>query len=169
MLMDIRMPDLDGIEATSMIMPADASGPSGDHPDHVRRGRLRLWLAQAGASGFLVKDMALDDILTARPGRGGGDALISPSVTRRLIEEFAALPGRTARNRSAASRLTEREREVLALVGRGLSNAEIATELGISAAPRKRTWPGCSAKLDARDRVQLVIIAYETGVVAPSG
>nr|WP_231873467.1 response regulator transcription factor [Kitasatospora setae] len=122
---------------------------------------------RAGASGFLVKDMALDDITTAVRVVADGDALLAPKVTRRLIEEF------TARPRPAAARppqdlrgITDREREVLTLIGRGLSNAEIAEALFITAATVKAYVTRLLAKLDARDRVHLVITAYEHGLVS---
>ncbi|WP_326638790.1 response regulator transcription factor [Nonomuraea fuscirosea] len=197
-VMDIRMPVMDGIEATRLI----AQGSSGasvivlttfDEDDYVY-GALR-----AGASGFLVKDMALDDILTAIRVVAAGDALIAPGVTRRLIETFANHPapdraqhpgpdprsGPVSSSRSgpvsgsaphrASDRasgelegVTEREREVLTLIARGLTNSEIAADLVISVATVKAYVGRLLTKLDARDRVQLVILAYEAGLVAPS-
>lgn len=102
-------------------------------------------------------------------GPGPGDALIAPSVTRRLIKEFAARPTATPPRRARLDGITDREREVLTLVGSGLSNAEIADRLYISVATAKTYLTRLLAKLDARDRVQLVILAYEAGLVAPSG
>ncbi|MGI5417349.1 response regulator [Actinomadura luteofluorescens] len=166
-VMDIRMPDMDGIEATRRIR---AAGPGTarvlmlttfDDDDYVY-GSLR-----AGASGFLVKDMALEEILAAIRVVAGGDALIAPGVTRRLIEEFAARPRPAARPPRRMEGVTEREREVLTLVGLGLSNQEIAGELVISVATAKAHVARLLAKLGARDRVQLVITAYEFGLVAP--
>lgn len=169
-LMDIRMPDLDGIEATRIITAgADTASArvlvltTFDDDDHVY-GALR-----AGASGFLVKDMAIDDILTAIRVVAAGDALIAPSVTRRLIADFAVRPDPAPAARSLNGVVTEREREVLTLVGRGLSNGEIAAELCISAATAKAHVARLFTKLGARDRVHLVIMAYEAGLVAPPG
>ncbi|MGH3389519.1 MAG: response regulator [Actinomadura sp.] len=164
-VMDIRMPGMDGIEATRLI----TAGSGGAHvivlttfdDDEYVYGALR-----AGASGFLVKDMALDDILAAVRVVAAGDGLIAPSVTRRLIKEFAGRP-ESAPERRPVDDITEREREVLTLVGRGRTNTEIAGELFISVATVKTYVSRLLTKLDARDRVHLVIIAYEMGLVAP--
>ncbi|MGW6536291.1 response regulator [Streptomyces sp. NPDC055051] len=173
-VMDLRMPGTDGIEATRRI----TAGRTGarvvvlttfDDDDHVY-GALH-----AGASGFLVKDMAMDDILAAVRIVASGDALIAPGVTGRLIKEFTRRPrdGREAAsagpNTTAlriAERTTEREAEVLTLVGRGLSNTEIADELHISLGTVKTYVTRLLAKMEARDRVQLVILAYEAGLVS---
>ncbi|MFE0459368.1 response regulator [Kitasatospora sp. NPDC058965] len=172
-VMDIRMPGVDGIEGTRRITAGE--GPSKvlmlttfDDDDYVY-GALR-----AGASGFLVKDMALEEILGAIRVVAAGDALIAPSVTRRLIADFAGRPEPAAGPLPAAAarameQVTEREREVLTLVGRGLSNGEIAAELFISVATAKAHVARLFSKLEARDRVQLVITAYELGLVAPPG
>ncbi|MFF9145726.1 response regulator [Streptomyces sp. NPDC014861] len=173
-VMDLRMPGTDGIEATRRI----TAGRTGarvvvlttfDDDDHVY-GALH-----AGASGFLVKDMAMDDILAAVRIVASGEALIAPGVTGRLIKEFTRRPrdGREAASAGpntaalrVAERTTEREAEVLTLVGRGLSNTEIADELHISLGTVKTYVTRLLAKLEARDRVQLVILAYEAGLVS---
>jgi len=164
-VMDIRMPGMDGIEATERIVAQGGAAhvvvlTTFDDDDYVY-GALR-----AGAAGFLVKDMALDDILAAVRVVASGDALIAPSVTRRLIKEFAARPASTPAPPAPLAAITEREREVLVLVGCGLSNAEIAERLVISVATAKTYLTRLLAKLGARDRVQLVIIAYEAGLVS---
>ncbi|MFF4263765.1 response regulator [Streptomyces virginiae] len=167
-VMDIRMPGMDGIEATGLIT-ADAQDvrvlvlTTFDEDDHVY-GALR-----AGASGFAVKDMAVEEILAAIRVIAAGDALIAPGVTRRLIADFVRAPGPAvpeARAPRPVVGITEREREVLTLVGRGRSNGEIAEELFISAATAKSHVSRLFTKLAARDRVQLVIMAYEMGLVS---
>ncbi|GIF72153.1 response regulator [Asanoa siamensis] len=168
-VMDIRMPVMDGIAATRMIVEGGSAArvvmlTTFDDDDNVY-GALR-----AGASGFLVKDMALEDILGAVRVVAAGDGLIAPSVTRRLIAEFAGRPtaAAPAARPGALAGITEREREVLTLVGQGLSNTEIAARLVISVATAKTHVARLFTKLDARDRVHLVIMAYEMGLVTPS-
>jgi DNA-binding NarL/FixJ family response regulator len=165
-VMDIRMPGMDGIEATAMITAEHQTArvvvlTTFDDDDYVYAA------LRAGASGFLVKDMALTDILAAIRVVAAGDALIAPSVTRRLIAQFAGRPEPPPPRRQIDG-ITEREREVLTLVGRGLSNAEIAASLYISAGTAKAHVAHLLDKLGARDRVHLVIAAYDAGLVPPS-
>ncbi len=165
-LMDVRMPEMDGIEATRRICAdPELAGVrvlilTTFGLDEYVYGALR-----AGASGFLLKDTPPADLLTGIRVVAGGDALLSPSVTHRLIAEFARLPQPDRPVPRRLDGVTEREREVLTLVGRGMSNTEIATHLGVSLATVKTHVGRILAKLDARDRAQLVIVAYETGLV----
>jgi len=162
-VMDICMPGMDGIEATQLITAGDTRArvlvlTTFDDDDYVY-GALR-----AGASGFLVKDMALEDILTAIRVVAAGDAIIAPGVTRRLIGQFTR-PARSGREPRELTGITDREREVLRLVGLGMSNAEIAAALYITVGTAKTHVARLLAKLDARDRVQLVITAYQADLL----
>jgi DNA-binding NarL/FixJ family response regulator len=168
-LMDVRMPVMDGIEATQRI--TDDESLAATHVVILTTFDLDEYVHEAlraGASGFLLKDTLPVDLLTAVRVVAGGDALISPRITRRLIEEFVRRPepGSAADPGLVLEQLTDREREVLEIVARGRSNAEIAAELYVSHATVKTHVSRLLMKLDARDRAQLVMIAYETGVVA---
>ncbi|MFD5108469.1 response regulator [Streptomyces cinereoruber] len=167
-LMDIRMPVLDGLEATRRITADERLEgvrvvilTTFDADDHVY-GALR-----AGASGFLVKDTEPMELLHAVRVVARGDALISPAVTRRLIAEFAGRAERQPNPGPRLNALTEREREVLGLVGAGLSNDEIAGRLVLSPATAKTHVSRIMTKLAVRDRAQLVILAYESGMITP--
>lgn len=167
-LMDIRMPGLDGLAATRAI--AEAAGPDGPRVIILTTFDIDEYVFEAlraGASGFLLKDTEPAELLQAVRVVSTGEALLAPSVTRRLIEEFVTRPDPRRTPPAALEILTEREREVLALVGRGLTNREIAAELVISPATAKTHVSRVMTKLAARDRAQLVVAAYETGLVAP--
>ncbi|MFB9682197.1 response regulator [Streptosporangium vulgare] len=164
-VMDIRMPGMDGIEATQTITTESPATRVIMLTTFDDNGNVYASL-RAGASGFLVKDMALEDILSAVHVVAAGDALIAPSVTRRLIAEFASRPEPRPRPRELAG-VTAREREVLTLAARGLSNAEVAAHLHISLGTAKAHIASLLTKLGARDRVQLVIAAYDAGLVSP--
>ena len=166
-LMDIRMPELDGLEATRAI--AADEDLTGSRVIILTTFDLDEYVFEAiriGASGFLVKDTEPVELLRGVRAVANGDALLSPNVTRRLIAEFADRSRRT-RPLELLDPLTEREREVVALVGEGLTNDEIAVRLVMSPATAKTHVSRAMTKLHARDRAQLVVIAYESGLVRP--
>jgi DNA-binding NarL/FixJ family response regulator len=164
-LMDIRMPAMDGIEATRQIV--DAHEGSQTRVLILTTFELDEYVydaLRAGASGFLLKDTPPEDLLNAIRVIAGGNALLSPSVTRTLIAEFASGTAPRPVNTELLGTITTREREVLLLVARGRSNAEIAEDLHMSAATAKTHVSRILSKLGARDRAQLVVIAYEAGI-----
>jgi DNA-binding NarL/FixJ family response regulator len=168
-LMDVRMPLLDGLQATRQIL----GGPPGAHRPRV----LMLTTfdlddyvyeaLRAGASGFLLKDATAAELVHAVRVVAAGDALLAPSVTRRLIADFARHPAASSPAPRALGALTQRETEVLRLIARGLSNAEISAALVIAEQTTKTHIGRILAKLDLRDRAQAVVVAYESGLVAP--
>jgi DNA-binding NarL/FixJ family response regulator len=166
-LMDIRMPGMDGLAATRAIA-------EDERLDDVRIVVLTTFgldeyvfeAIRSGASGFLVKDTEPDELVQAVRVVAGGDALLSPSVTRQLLAEFASRAKEPIRG-AGLEELTDREREIVALVGEGLSNQEIAERLFVSPATAKTHVSRAMGKLGARDRAQLVVIAYESGLVRP--
>jgi DNA-binding NarL/FixJ family response regulator len=168
-LMDVRMPGMDGIEATRRLAGDGVQDPvrvliltTFDLDEYV------LSALRAGASGFLLKDVPPEDLVEAIRVVAAGDALLAPSVTRRLLDRFAAsLPDPAATRPAALDSLTARELEVLGLVARGMSNAEIAEHLVVSETTVKTHVGRLLFKLDLRDRVQAVVLAYETGIVRP--
>jgi DNA-binding NarL/FixJ family response regulator len=167
-LMDVRMPVMDGLEATRRLLAL----PGDVHPRVIMLTTFDLddyvyEALRAGASGFLLKDARADDLVHAVRVVAAGDALLAPSITRRLVEDFARRP---AANRPRPDRLqvlTERETEVLKLIARGLSNQEIAATLVLAEQTVKTHVSRIFMKLDLRDRAQGVVIAYETGLVSP--
>ena len=167
-LMDVRMPEMDGLEATRLITGGERdAGPrvvmltTFDLDDYVYEA------LRAGASGFLLKDAPRHDLIAAVRRVAAGDALLAPSVTRRLIEAFSRRPPEIAPSPSRLASLTARERDILLRLARGRSNAEIAGELFVSETTVKTHVGHLLAKLGLRDRVQAVILAYETGLVVP--
>ncbi|HEX4625850.1 MAG TPA: response regulator transcription factor [Solirubrobacteraceae bacterium] len=165
-LMDVRMPDLDGISATRELLAAFPAVKvvilTTSEQDEYILGALA-----AGASGFLLKRTSPEELVAAIHTTAAGDSLLSPSVTNRVIERMAAQPVPSAERDARLDELTAREREVLSLVARGLSNAEIAAALVIEESTVKTHMKRMLGKLDARDRVQAVIFAYESDLIPP--
>jgi DNA-binding NarL/FixJ family response regulator len=163
-LMDVRMPVMDGVEATKRIVDAGTSRvlvmTTFDLDEYVYAG------LQNGASGFLLKDTPPDHLVSALRSVASGDAVVAPSVTRRLLDRFVG-GGGPLRDESELDVLTDREREVLLLIAKGLSNVEIADKLFLSEATVKTHVGRILAKLNLRDRVQAVVLAYETGLIRP--
>ncbi|HEU0101057.1 MAG TPA: response regulator transcription factor [Mycobacteriales bacterium] len=168
-LMDIRMPRVDGVEATRRITAA----PDGPRVLVLTTYELDEYVVEslrAGASGFLLKDVPADELVNAVRVVHRGEAVVAPRVTRRLLDRFARLlPVTDPRSAADLPELTEREREVLLLVARGLSNAEIAAHLVLGETTVKTHVSNLLAKLGLRDRVQAVVLAYESGLIVPAG
>ncbi len=167
-LMDVRMPVMDGIEATRRIMAAEPPPrvlvlTTFDLDEHVYDA------LDAGASGFLLKDVTAERLFEAVRIIAAGDALLAPGITRRLVAEFARLRTRPATPSASVEALTPREREVLLLVAEGLSNPEIATRLVVGEETVKTHVSRVLTKLGLRDRTQAVVLAYESGLVVPGG
>jgi DNA-binding NarL/FixJ family response regulator len=164
-LMDVRMPVLDGVEATKRI--AEAGTAKVLVMTTFDMDEYALSALRNGASGFLLKDTPPADLLSALRAVASGDAVVSPSVTKRLLSRFLGDHGGELRDASVLDALTAREREVLVLIAKGLSNTEIARKLFLSEATVKTHVGRILAKLELRDRVQAVVLAYETGLVRP--
>jgi DNA-binding NarL/FixJ family response regulator len=169
-LMDVRMPRLDGLEATRRLLADSASAPRVIMLTTFDIDEYVYTALRAGASGFLLKDVTPEQLVASVKLVSAGDALLAPSITRRLVERFAPAPPETQPAGAQARELetlTSREREVLVLMARGLSNAELAEQLTLSEATVKTHVARILGKLGLRDRVQAVVLAYETGLVAP--
>ncbi len=167
-LMDIRMPEMDGIEATRLITGEDESGPRVLMLTTFDLNEYVYEALRAGASGFLLKDVPPEQLAAGIRVVAAGDALIAPAITKRLIAEFAqARPAATPTPPPSFDDLTARELEVFGLIARGLSNAEIAAELIVSETTVKTHVARLLMKLGLRDRVQAVVLAYESGLVTP--
>ncbi len=167
-LMDVRMPDVDGIEATRRLLGQDRAGTKVVMLTTFDMDEYVYDALRAGASGFLLKDVPPEQLVDGIRAVAGGDALLAPSVTRRVIEEFVRRPPASVRTLPPQlAELTPRELEVLMLLARGLSNAEIATELYLSETTVKTHVAHVLMKLALRDRVQAVVLAYESGLVEP--
>ncbi|MBX6386558.1 MAG: response regulator transcription factor [Microbispora sp.] len=165
-LMDVRMPRMDGVEATRVICAAP-DGPKVLILTTFDLDEYAFAAIKAGASGFLLKDVPPADLISAIRSVHSGDAVVAPSTTRRLLDRFAVLLPDGDAKRQDADVLTAREREVMVHVARGLSNAEIAARLHLAEATVKTHLGRILAKLGLRDRAQVVVYAYETGVVSP--
>jgi DNA-binding NarL/FixJ family response regulator len=167
-LMDVRMPEIDGIEATRRLLDSDVSASKVVMLTTFDMDEYVYDALRAGASGFLLKDVPPEQLVAGIRAVASGDALLAPSVTRRVIEEFVRRPPSSVRTLPPElGELTVRELEVLKLIARGLSNAEIATELFVSETTVKTHVAHVLMKLTLRDRVQAVVLAYESGLVEP--
>ncbi|WP_308466693.1 response regulator transcription factor [Rathayibacter soli] len=169
-IMDVRMPRLDGIEATAQLSRDAALAGTRVLVVTTYEIDENVFAAlRAGASGFLLKDLEPDDLRHAVRVVAAGESLLAPSVTRRLIAQFVAAPQRSSDRDAQLELLTEREREIVTLVGKGLSNIEIGQRLYISPATAKTHVSRAMVKLDVRDRAQLVVFAYESGLATAPG
>ena len=166
-LMDIRMPGLDGIEATRRLRATAGPQPKILILTTFDLDEYLYEAMKSGASGFLLKDAPKHELIHAVRSVAAGDALLAPALTRRLIEQYVRRPPPGARGTAELSALTERELEVLRCLGRGETNAEIAAELYLSQATIRTHVSHILAKLNLRDRVQAVVLAYETGLIQP--